>query len=805
LKKQRHSSLSQIAMFKNYFLITFRNLLQYKTFSAINIFGLTLGIVCFTFIFLYVNHELSYDKFHENSDKVYNVPLTWHFGGTVLPTARATSRVGPLLEESFPEVKSFLRITHPGKLVIKSALLISEEHEIFYADSTFFDLFTFPLLEGDPKTVLTEPNSILLTATLAQKYFGNDWQALSVVGKTLNIEGVEYEITGLIKSPPLNSHLQFKGLMSFSTLPESKGRGDFSGSSYMTYINTADNTNPVFLDDKIDTLMANIFEEGSGVTLDLTPLEDIYLKSRMDTGLGPISDIKYVYIFSVIGLVIILIACINYMNLSTSRSVERAKEVGIRKVMGAVRKQLTIQFLSESALITLIALVIGIACLFLLLPLFNQLTGKTFSATSLFTTDLIVTLGIVWLVVSLLAGLYPALVLSGFRISTILKGSFKFSTRGAWLRKSLVIVQFTISSTLIVGTAVIYQQLDYIQSENLGFDRDQVIALPMNDQVKEKLSTLKNELNGIEGVVNLSATMQLPGRVQFESTMAHKEGEENRHLMRLIPGDINYLNTLSLKLISGEDFTDLKSKEKYQFIINEQTANFFGWDMEQAIGQPMKIWNQEWGTIVGVVKDFHFASLHEEIKPLVIFFRPQNYFMHHNLIVKLETNGLANTLEKMESTWKELFPEKPFSYVFLDDYFGKLYNKEQKLSKMFTIFAVIAIFIGCLGLFGLASYTAFQRSKEIGVRKVLGASVSSITFLLSIDFTKQVVISLVLSLPLAYFLMEKWLESFAYRVDVGVGIMISSALVVLSIAWLTVGYKSVKAALANPVDTLRSE
>ncbi|MEM1405732.1 MAG: ABC transporter permease [Bacteroidota bacterium] len=804
-KRPSYSSSSQIAMFKNYFLIALRNLLQYKTYSVINISGLTLGIVCFTYIFLFVNHELSFDKFHENADDVYTVPLTWHFGATVLPTARATSRVGPLLQESFPEVTSFLRIKNPGKILVKSSSLISQEHQIFYADSTFFDLFTFPLLEGDPQTALTEPNSIVISASLAQKYFGNDWQALSLVGKTLNIEGIEYEITGLVQEPPSNSHLQFTGLMSFSTLPESKGGGDFSGSSYMTYISTLGGVNSLSLDQKVDTLMASMFEEGTSVTLDITPLSDIYLESRMETGLGPISDVKYIYIFSVIGLVIILIACINYMNLSTSRSVERAKEVGIRKVMGALRKQLTIQFLSESALMTLIALILGAVCIFLWLPLFNQLTGKTFTAVSLLNTDLALILGLIWFSVSLLAGIYPALVLSGFKVNNILKGSFKFSTSGSRLRRSLVIVQFTISATLIVATAVIYQQLNFIQNENLGFDQDQVIAIPFNNDIKKGLTTLKNELSNVDGVLNVAATMQLPGRVQFESTMAHKEGEENRHLMRLIPGDLNYINTLSLKLMAGEDFNDLRDKGKYQFIINEQTANFFGWNPEEALGQPLKIWNSEWGTITGVVKDFHFASLHEEIKPLIIFYQPEKYFMHRNLIIKLNTGELAETVTGIEDTWKRLYPEKPFSYTFLDDYFGKLYAKEQKLSEMFTLFAVIAIFIGCLGLFGLASYTAFQRSKEIGVRKVLGATVPSITILLSIDFTKQVIISLLLSLPLAYFLMDNWLQSFAYHVEVGWGVMFFSAFLVLLIAWLTVGYKSVRAALTNPVDTLRSE
>ncbi|MEM9857417.1 MAG: FtsX-like permease family protein, partial [Bacteroidota bacterium] len=747
----------------------------------------------------------SYDQFHKRKDNIYTVPLTWHFGTTTLPTARATSNIGPILKENFSEVKEFLRFAHPGQLVVKTPLLTSTESNIFFADSTFFNFFDFELIEGSTRYGLMEPNSIILTEKLASKYFGHDWRSTSLLGKSIEINNIAYEVSGLIELPPSNSHIQFEGLASFSTLPESKGDGNFDNSSYMTYVYLEENANLPLLKQKINEHFKEQFNGGTSITLDLTSLTDIYLKSRLTTGIGPISDIQYVYIFSIIGIVIILIACINYMNLATARSVERAKEIGVRKVMGAYRKQLTAQFLSESFFITFIAIIFGLGSLFILLPFFNELTGKSFNLGSVLSVDLFVLTSILWINVALLAGAYPALMLSGFKISNVLKGSFKNSGGGSLLRRVLVILQFSISSILIISTIVVYEQLHFIQVKNLGFDQEQIMSISIDDNAKKQLDFIKQEFNSYNGVVSSAATFQLPDRIHFETALADKEGEENRHLMRATPGDVDYLKTFSLSLIMGRDFNDLASKEEYQFIVNEQVLKFFGWSDEEAVGKRLKIWGSEWGTVTGVVKDFHFASLHETIKPLVIFYQPEKYFLHHNLTLKLEADNITETISRIENKWKALFPETPFTYSFLDDQFDQLYAKEQKLSQMFTVFAVIAILIGALGLFGLASYTAFQRSKEIGVRKVLGASVASITLMLSKNFTKQVVVSLVLSLPVAYFLMDTWLESFAYRIQVGWTILLFSALLVLLVTWLTVAYKSVTAALTNPVDTLRNE
>lgn len=806
-RKAQRSSVNSTAMFKNYLTIAVRSLLRNKTYAAINIFCLALGIVCFTFIYLYVRHELSYDRFHSRKAQIYTVPFTWHFGHTDLPTARATSNVGPLLKDEFPEVLNFIRFRNPGTVVMKTDLITAQEQGVLYADSSFFRFFDFTLIEGDPVTSLVRPRSIVITEELAARYFGPEWRAAPLIGGTLTLERQDYLITGIIQSPPDNSHIQFKAIASFSSLPESQGPGDFDNSAYMTYVLTENDIDISALQRKTNAWMEQMFDGKSAVSISFRPLTDIYLKSHMSTGVGPISDIKYVYIFGLTGLVIILIACVNYINLTTARSVERAKEVGVRKVMGAIKKQLSLQFLSESFIATFIAVLVGFGVIVLLLPLFNMLTGKSLEPALLFRNELIVTLFYLWVGVAVLAGGYPALLLSRFRVTNVLKGSFKHSTQGSLLRKALVIFQFSISSTLIVGTIVVYQQLQYLQSKNLGFDQEQVISIPLNKEVKKKLIPFKDDLTRYEDILYTAATYQLPGRVSFETTFAEKEGQENRQLLRAASADNDYLKTLSLPLILGGDFDPSAPADEYQFIVNQEVVKFFGWSEEEIIGKRLMIWGGEWGTIRGVVGEFHFSSLHEKIKPMALFYMPgeDGMFMFRHLMVKLRTNEIRKTLETIEQRWKTFFPDEPFSYTFLDDRFVQLYAKEKKLSTIFTVFAAIAVLIGCLGLFGLASYTSFQRSKEIGIRKVLGASTRSIAFLLSGSFTRQVMISLMIAIPLSYFIMEKWLGAFAYRINISWYILLFSAVLILLIAWLTVGYRSVTAAMTNPADILRNE
>jgi putative ABC transport system permease protein len=806
-KKSNYSRTNNIDMLKNYFIICLRTLMRHKSYSAINIFGLTLGIVCFTFIFMYVDDELSYDQFHEKKSQIYTVPFTWHFGATVLPTAKATTNVGPMLKERFPEVINSLRITNKGKTTIKNDNFIGEESGVLYADSTFFDFFSLRLMEGDEKTALVEPNSIILTEKLAEKYFGENWKNNSLLDSILLVNGSSaYKITGVIQPLPDNSHLQFNALTSFSSLSESNGAGSYDNSAYMTYILLEEHVNALELESKMHEMIQEEFKDMDPIPIEigLTPMTDIYLHTQMSTSVGPISDVKYVYIFGLIGLVIIIIACINYMNLATARSVERAKEVGVRKVMGALRKQLTIQFLVESLVITFISIAISLLVIYSSLPFFNALTGKMLSVNLLENTDLLRALCVIWLSVSLLAGVYPALSISGFRVINVLKGSFKNSATGNALRKVLVTFQFAISATLIIGTIVVFQQLQYLQNKNLGFNHEHIISIPINAPVRAKLDLLKNELNQYEQITSVSAMYQTPGNIGFETTIAEKTGEENRHLMRSAIVDKDFIDITSLKLLVGDAFLGTDTSE-YEYIINQQTAEFFGWEEDEIVGKRLMVWGGEWGTVKGMVEDFHYASLHEEIKPLVIIGMAETSSMYRNLLVKIKGDNINETIQIIEEKWQGLIPEKPFSYAFLDDEFSSTYDKEQKLSTVFTVFAFIAILIGCLGLFGLASYASVQRSKEIGVRKILGATVTSITLLLSQSFSKQILVALIIALPLAYFSMNEWLSTFAYRINISWYILAFGAVVTIVIALSTVAYRSISAALSNPADTLRSE
>lgn len=793
-------------MFKNYFKICVRTLRKQKSYSAINIFGLTIGIVCFTFIFMYVNDELSYDQFHEKKAQIYTVPITWHIGNNVRAGAMSTSNIGPLLKERFPEVKNTLRIANGGIITIKNNNFKSEELGVLYADSTFFDFFSLRLIEGNEKTALVKPKSIILTEGLAAKYYGEHWKDNSIVGKLLLVNGdTEYKVTGVIELLPHNSHLQFNALASFSSLPESKGNGDYSHAGYMTYTLLEENTNVLALEQKIGDMIQEEFKEEDSIPLEigLTPMTDIYLHTQMGTSVGPISDVKTVYIFGFIGLIIITMACINYMNLATARSVERAKEVGVRKVMGALRKQLILQFLVESLVITFISITLALLAIYLLLPFFNIQTGKELSVNLLQNTDLLNALFAIWVGVSLLAGVYPALSISGFGVTSVLKGSFKNSKVGNLLRKVLVTFQFTISATLIIGTIVVYQQLQYLQNKNLGFSMEHVILIPINESVRTKLDVLKQELNRHDQITSISAMFQTPGNIGFQTTVTERAGEEKQQLMRVAIVDKDFLEVTSLNLLTGSKFLGTDTLE-YEYIVNQQTAKSFGWQEDKIVGKRLMIWGK-WGTVKGMVEDFHYASLYEEIKPLVILGNAKVSPMYRNLLVKIKDNNFNETIQTIESKWKELVPEKIFSYKFFDDQFEKTYQQEQKLSNIFTIFSSIAILIGCLGLFGLASYSSIQRSKEIGVRKILGASTASITLLLSQSFSKQIIASLIIALPFSYYAMNEWLDTFAYRINVSWHILAFGAVITIIIALSTVAYRSINAALSIPVDTLRSE
>ncbi len=785
--------------------LAFRRLTRQFSYSMINIMGLTMGIVCFTFIYLYVDHEMSFDQFHAKKENLYTTPFTWHFGSTSLPTARATSNVGPMLQANYPEVLDFVRL-RPTSKVVKHEDMVAKEDAFIYTDSTFFDLLSFELLEGNPTTALVEPKSVVITENMALKYFGEQWQQSSLLGKMLDLDAKDnYQITGVAKNPPNNSHIKFDFLASFSSLPESQTMGDFNKSAYLTYVELVPNTNIDQLKNLINEDLKKQFDGELPVEVGLKALDDIYLNYSMSTGVGPMSNIKTVYIFAGIGLLIIVIACINYMNLATARSVERAREVGVRKVMGAARRQLIGQFLGESMFITFVSVILAIGLMHVFLPLFNSLADKQLVLNLFTNIQLPLFLFTIWLSISLLAGVYPAFALSGFSIIGVLRGRFKNSASGSMLRKVLVVFQFSIAVVLIVATIVIYKQLSFVNDKDLGYDKDLIISLPLDSQSRPQINVLKQQYESLADIASTSVTGQLPSCISFESTMSIKDGEENRQLMRLSYIDNDYLETLGLEVIAGGEMSP-SNTEEYEFILNESAASFFGWTPEGAIGERMKIWNSEWGTIVGVVKDFHFSSLHEKIQPLVLYNseNPKEFGLN-NLMLRVVSDDFEQTLLEVENIWTGIMTHKPFEYQFLADKLDSSYQKEQHLSELIGIFSLLAIFIGCLGLFGLVSYTTHQRSKEIGIRKVMGASVSNIIMILSKGFSRQIFVSLIIGTSMAYFIMGEWLKSFEYKTVIGVDVILLATFGTIGISLFTMSFKSVQAALLNPADILRSE
>ncbi|MEO1054634.1 MAG: ABC transporter permease [Bacteroidota bacterium] len=798
--------INQPDMIINYLKLSLRRLLRHKSYSIINITGLALGIVCFVFIYLFVRHELSFDKFHSQKDNIYTVPFTWHFGVTTLPSSHATANIGPLMLTKYAEVEQFLRLKMRTSLVITTDKLTAQEANFIYADSTFFDLLSFGLIEGNPQTALTEPNSVILSEEMANKYFGENWRANGLVGNTISVgQRGEYKVTGVAENSPSNSHIQFDFLGSFSSLREAKADlENFENSAYMTYVLLNAQADPNALIKQVNSGLKERFEGESVVEISLLPLEDIYLHADNSNGVGPTSNIRFVYIFSAIGVLIILIACINYMNLATARSVERAKEVGVKKVMGAYRGQLTLQFLGESFMITLVAVVLAIAAMLLLLPLFNAVAQKELVIDLLRDFDLLGILFMIWSSVSLLAGLYPAFAMSAFSATSVLKGRFIYSNAGVVLRRLLVIFQFAISVVLIVGTLVIHKQLSFVRNADLGYDKDLIISLPLDPQTAERADYLKDQYLRQSDITGASITSQLPSRINFESTFAIKDGEENRQLMRAAGIDNDYINTLGLEKLAGGEMS-LTNKDQYEFVINESAATFFNWTPETAIGQKIKIWNSEWGTVTAVVKDFHFTSLHEKIKPLILYNVEEEAFGRNHLMLRVTSEDFPNTISKIGSIWKEQIDHKPFDYTFLNDRLASSYKKEQRLSELFTIFSVLAIVIGCLGLFGLVSYTTFQRYREIGIRKVLGATSFNIVVLLSKSFSRQVMIALAVGIGASYWLMNTWLEGFEYRTTIGWDTIVSVAVITLGIALFTMSFKAIQAALTNPAETLKSD
>ena len=803
----------RLIMFTNYMKVAFRSIRKYKGYSFINIAGLAIGMTICVLIMLWVLDELSYDRFHDNADRIYRLCMDADLG-TPLRVPVTPTPVGPALVEEFPEVINAVRIGRPGRVPVTIDERQFQEDDVGYADNSFFEIFSFPFISGDPKSALETANTVVITEEMADKYFGND----DPLGKILKIGGeTDYTVTGVLENSPGNSHLRFNMLRSFETLISQNRQAmeNWLSVQYYNYVLLIENCDIQNLEEKfptvIDQNMGPILNAiGGKLRLFLQPLTRIRLHSDFERDISSSGDIAYVYLFSGIALFVLLIACFNFINLATARSTTRAMEVGMRKTFGAVRRRLLGQFLGESIFYSLISMILACILLLLSLPFFNNLVDKELSFNILKMPWLLPGLFSLALFVGLIAGSYPAFLLSSFQPVRVLKGSMKTGSSKSLFRSVLVVLQFIISITLIIGTLTIYNQIHYMKNTNLGFNKEQVLVLPrMNDTMRQSYSFIQNELKNIPGVIDVTTSSMVPGRGIMKSVF-FPEGfaEDQPQTMDYLIVDHHFLSTMGIEMTAGRNFSDKFATDTSEsVIINETAARKFGW--EDAIGKrfisrPIPGSDNQLAdqNVIGVVRDFHIASLRQQIEPLIIFY---DLNFPRVISLRITPDNISQTMERLEEKWKEIDPNRPFNYIFLDETFDSQYRAEERVGNFALYFSLLAIFIGCLGLFGLSSFTAERRTKEIGIRKVLGASVSGIVRLLSKEFLLLVAIANLISWPIAYYAMNRWLENYAYRIGLGWGLFALAAILALFIALLTVSFQAIKAALANPVEAIKYE
>jgi len=794
-------------MFRNYLKIAWRNLRQNKLLSGINILGLATGIACCLLIAMYVFQEKSYDRFHKNADRIVRATMELSYNGNLTKVAVTGTKVLPEFKRVFPEVENGVR-TYPVNATVQLGDKLFMEKQFVYSTPEFFEIFSFRLLEGDPKQVLTKPNQLVLTTSTAKKYFGDE----NPLGKVLRINNEkDYVVAGIAEDCPANSQIKFNVLASWSSLTDPVFQEEsWADASHYTYFLLKKPGMESALEKKIQDYFKSQ-NEGYRVPgknyldIRIQPLTDVHLKAIVDGGFEPGGDNRYVYIFSIVALLVLIIACANYVNLTTARASERAREVGVRKVIGASRKQLFSQFISESVITVFVALLTSLLLAKLFLPSFNMISGKQLQFNSLLTPACLTALGVILFVIGFLGSIYPALVMSGFQPIKVLKGKINTNTSGTGLRKSLFVLQFFISVALIASTLVIRGQLSFIQNKKLGYNNDHVLVLRSDEEVLKKMNTIKTELlnnPGIPGVTTCNQTPTfIPGK--YNLTLDNKE-----IIIGGVRVDKDFIRTMGINIRGGSDFTSAEEQAAFThtdtierpLIINEAAVHSFGWTNENAIGKKLKFQGRN-SIVKAVVADFHFASMHETINPIVIFLSNNT----SKILVKLSANKLPQTLEYIKNKWSQLAPQLPFEYEFLDDQFSKLYTAEMRTGKIFYAFALLAIGLACMGLLGLVTFTAWLRTKEIGIRKVLGATVSSIVLMLSKDFLKLVVLAILIASPVAWWVMNKWLQDFAYRTDISWKVFFISGLAAIMIALVTLSFQAIRAAIANPVKSLRTE
>lgn len=802
-----------LIMLKNYFRIALRNFKRYKGYTFINLAGLAFGMTSCLLILLYIHSELSYDRYHEHADSICRVTTFLDLGNRELDIATSNHPIGLTLERDYPEVLASVKLRpYLGRIQAVSGDKQFMEDDIFLAETSIFEVFTFPLTSGDPQTALASPYTLVITETTAERYFGDS----EPLGKVIRLDDRwDFTVTGVMKDVPENSHFTFDMLCSFETLyediPQQRERwmGDIDNYTYILLQEDFDPQElesklPPLIEKNVGTLMKRL---GGRFELSLQPLTDIRLYSDLLGELSTTGNIRYIYIFSICAFFILIIACFNFMNLSTARSTKRAKEIAMRKVLGSYRKQLVKQFLVESLFYSFLALILALALVKFSLPIFRSYSG---TAMNIHLTD------ISWLIpgcigfmllVGLMAGSYPALFLSAFRPAQVLKGALGSKVKHSQFRNILVVIQFTISIILMIGTFVIASQLKYMKKRNLGFNKEHVAVLPIGDNSDaQSLASIKEELRRHPGVLFVSAASNVPGYGARHNAFLPEGFQVDESLMfGSVSIDHEFLPTLGIEIAAGRNFAqEFRTDESTSVLINQTAAKRIGWSDENAVGKTIRELDGRRikKTIIGVVRDFHITSLHQEIESIILENTPSRFGFFS---IRLDAENISQTMGFLEKTWNRLFPSTSFDYFFLDDSFDSQYRAEERLTSLFSYFTLFAILIACLGLFGLTSFTVEQKTKEVGIRKVMGATISGICLLFSREFLKWILLANILAWPIAYYAMNQWLQGFAYRTNLGIGIFALSTGLALLIAIVTVSFQSIKAALANPVDSLRYE
>ncbi|WP_436517145.1 ABC transporter permease [Ekhidna sp. To15] len=810
-------------MLKNYFNVALRNLFKHKFYSLINILGLSIGLTCFLMISLYVVDELSYDTFHSDSDRIYRMDFSGVLNGSEFVTALASAPAGPTMPKEFPEVEASTRLRGSGNWTIrkKEETNAYNEDDVVFVDANFFTFWDFNLVKGDAKTCLERPNTLVISQSAAQKIFGED----DPLGEIVVMDNDEdWEITGIYQDMPSNSHFKYDIMLSMESREEAK-QTFWMSFNFNTYLKLQEGSDPKALEAKFPDLiqkyigpeiqqfmgasMEEFYEAGNSAGFYLFPLAHIHLQSDKLGELEANGDYKYVMIFTAIALFILILACINFMNLSTARSAGRAKEVGVRKVMGAHKSQLRKQFLTEAFLITFISILIAYALSFLLLGQFNTLADKVMNFNNLLSFNFILIMIGVLITVGFLAGSYPAFFLSKFRPVEVLKGKLNLGLKGGSLRSTLVVLQFCVSIIMIIGTAIVYQQLSYIQNKKLGFSKDHVLLVHNPWMMGDKSESYKNEALQYSNVKSATLSGFLPVPSNNNNNLwfpGSNPTKDESYVFSEFRVDHDYLSTLDIEIKEGRDFSRDFPSDSSAILLNEAAVARLDWD--DAIGKKLSTYGGsqenptvETYTVIGVVKNFHFQSLRNSIEPLLFELGRSRGF----LSLKIDTENIPATIDFLENKWVEFAPGQPFEYSFLDQRFNDMYESEQKLGNIFGVFAFLAIFIACLGLYGLAAFTAEQRRKEIGVRKVLGASIMSIITLLSKEFLKLVGIAFLIAAPISYYFMNEWLQDFENRTNINFMIFILAGVIALVIAWFTMSFQSWNAARVNPAKSLKDE